>query len=251
MSATAATETWSVGRWFAAIAGLAMLAGSSAQFLTRWPQLPPANEFSHPDYLFDPRTDGAAATDEMLPDPLVFATPDPRGFSGTADRLRPGQRYSVAEFRAAPNWLAMDGSAQRLGTPPPLATVRLRPERLPVPTVPLSAAPAPLTSSTTQATLDPELRHRRLLQISTGVPPVGEVLPPAVVEVGINPWGQVLAARIVTSSGSPAADRVALDAARTARFSPLPGRPKSAEAVFAELEWGRLTFSWGNGPALR
>lgn len=182
---------------------------------------------------------------------MVFAAPDRRGFSGTAERLRPGLGYSVAEFKVEPNWLAMDRSAQRLGAPPPLASVRPRPERLPVSMVPLSAAPAPLTPSNTQAKLDPELRHRQLLQISTAVPPAGEVFPPAVVEVGINPWGQVLSVRIVTSSGSPAADRVALDAARTARFSPLLGRPKSAEAVFAELEWGRLIFNWGNSPALR
>lgn len=109
MSATAATESWSVGRWFAAIAGLAVLAGSSAQFLTRWPQLPAATEISHPDYLFDPRTDGPAATDEMLPDPMVFAAPDRRGFSGTAERLRPGLGYSVARSKSNPigwPWIA-------------------------------------------------------------------------------------------------------------------------------------------------
>lgn len=251
MSAAATSGVWGVGRWVIVIGGLALVAGSSAQFLTRWPQLPPAAEIAHPDYLFDPRTDGPSITDELLPDPTAFATPDPRGFSGAADRLRPGQRYSVAEFKAAPNWLTMDRAAQRLGEPPPLASVRLRPERLPVPTVPLSVAPAPLTSGTTLTTVEPELRHRQLLQMNTAVPPVGEVLPPTVVEVGINPWGQVLSVRVVASSGSPTADRAALDAAHGARFSPLPGRPKSAEAVFAELEWGRLTFNWGNGPALR
>ncbi len=251
MNTMAASESWGAGRWVAVIFGLAALTAGSAKFLTRWPQLPPATELPHPEYLFDPRADLPTPTDELLPDPTSFAAPDPRGFSGAADRLRPGQRYSVAEFKASPNWLAMDRAAQRLGEPPPLAGVRLRPERLPVPTVPLSQAPAPLTSADTQSTVDSDLRHRQLLRMNSAVPPAGEVLPPTVVEVGINPWGQVLSTRLVVSSGSPTADRAALEAARSARFSPLPGRPKSAESVFAELEWGRLTFAWGNGPGLR
>ena len=95
MSAAATSEVWGIGRWVIVIGGLALLAGSSAQFLTRWPQLPPAAEIAHPDYLFDPRADGTSTTDELLPDPTAFAAPDPRGFSGAADRLRIDDRLLV------------------------------------------------------------------------------------------------------------------------------------------------------------
>lgn len=251
MNPATASGEWGAARWLSTVLGLTVLLGGSVKLLTRWPMLPPAREIPHPAYLFNPGVAGGVQGSEWLPDPMGFALADPDGFSGAAARLRPGQSYALAEFRANPEWLRMDRSGRRLGESVPLPPIQPRPDRLPVPAIPLSLRPAPLVPTNTVVTADPSLAGRSLREMVAVVPPSGEVLPAAVVEVAVNPWGQVVVARLVDSSGSPAADRLALSAARSARFDALSGRLKSEGSVFTELQWGRLTFNWGGGLALR
>jgi TonB family protein len=241
---------WGPGRWLVTVLSLAGLMGASVAGLTRWPALPPTQEIAHPDYLFDPRPP-AQPVGELLPLPTGFALADPKGFSGAAERLRPGQAYTIETFKAAPRWLGMDPSAQRLGQAAPLAAIPPKAERLPVPAMPLASKPAPLVSASTVVATGAALGGRALLKIATVPPPVGEVLPASVVEVGVNPWGQVIVARLIGSSGSPTVDQAAVAAARGALFSPLPGRLKAAESALTELQWGRLNFNWGGGLPLR
>jgi TonB family protein len=246
----APNQDWGPGRWLVTVLSLAGIMGASVAGLTRWPALPPAVEIPHPDYLFDPRPT-AEPMGELLPLPTGFALADPKGFSGAALRLRPGQSYTLEEFKAAPRWLGMDLAAQRLGQAAALAAIPPKAERLPVPAVPLNLKPAPLVSANTVVATGPALGGRALVKIATVAPPVGEVLPASVVEVGINPWGQVIVARLVSSSGSPGVDQAAVAAARAALFAPLPGRLQAADSALTDLQWGRLNFNWGGGLPLR
>jgi hypothetical protein len=242
---------WGAGRWLGMVLGLAALLAGSVGGLTRWPTLPPAVSAPHPDYVFAVATGADQADDQGLPDPTSFALGDPHGFSGAAARQLPRDPYTLAEFKAVPLWLAPDSEGQRLGQPVALAAVQPRPDRLAVPTLPLSVQPAPLVSVTNRIVTEASLADRPLIRVATLPPPVGEVLQATVVEVGVNPWGQVVAARVVGLSGSPSTDRAALEASRGALFAPLPQRLKAADAVLTDLQWGRLIFNWGGGVSLR
>lgn len=251
MTTGSANQEWGVARWLATVLGLAAALAGSIVGLTRWPTLQPTVAVPHPDFLFDLGAAAGRSVDAALPDPTSFALGDPHGFSGAAARQLPRNAYTLAEFKSAPAWLKLDPEGRRLGEPARLAAVQSRPDRLPVPTLPLSLQPAPLVPASNRVAADAAFAKRPILRIATGLPPLGEVLEATVVEVGVNPWGQVVAARVVNASGSPAADKSALEASRGALFAPLPGRLKSAEAVLTELQWGRLTFNWGGGVALR
>ncbi len=251
MTTGSANYEWGVARWLATVLGLAATMAWSVVGLTRWPVFSPTEAVPHPDYRFELAPPGGRSSEAVLPDPTGFALGDAQGFSGAAARQLPRNAYTLAEFKSAPAWLKLDLEGQRLGEPARLAAVQARPDRLPVPTLPLSLQPAPLVPASNRVVADDAFAKRPILRITTGMPSFGEVLQATVVELGVNPWGQVVAARVVNASGSLAADKSALEASRGALFAPLPGRLKSAEAVLTELHWGRLTFNWGGGVPLR
>lgn len=251
MTTGPSSAAWGAGRWVVTVLAFAAVLGGSAGLLTRWPQLPPIVATPHPEFLLNLATAVGGSPDDVLPNPTGFALGDPHGFSGAAAAHLPRNAYTLAEFKAAPTWLRLDHDGQRLGRPVPLAAVQARSDRLPVPSLPLSLQPAPLVPATNRVAVDAAFARRPLLRLGAVPPPVDEVLPATVVEVGVNPWGQVVSARVVAASGSAAADRSALEASRGALFAPLPNRLKSADAVLTELQWGRLVFTWGSGVPLR
>lgn len=251
MTADPSSSPWGAGRWTMTVVAFAAVLGVSAGRLTRWPELPPIVPAPHPEFLLDLSPTANQDSTGVLGNPTGFALGDPHGFSEAAAAQLPRNAYTLAEFKAAPTWLKLDREGQRLGRPVPLAAVPSRSDRLPVPSLPLSLQPAPLVPATNRVGIDAAFSQRPLLRLGAVPAPVDEVLPATVVEVGVNPWGQVVSARVVSASGSAAADRSALEASRGALFAPLPTRLKTADAVLTEMQWGRLIFTWGGGMPLR
>lgn len=246
MNPASPTKAAATARWLILFLLLAGGLTASLLGLTRWPGLPAPVVGEHPAYLLDVRPERAPdAGLSWLGNPLEFAQGDVHGFAGAVSRQRPHTEYRVAEWQESPRWLGLDPALRRLGAAPAVAPVKLPEPKLSVPLLPVSLRPAPLARMENAVERSGALAQRRLLQIEAVAPPVGEVLPAVVVEVAVNPWGQVVTTRILTPSGSAATDAAVLRASRAARFEPLPRRLGRPEAVLTELEWGRLTFQWG------
>lgn len=189
---------------------------------------------------------GTALTAEQLSetffaiDPTVFTLPSEHGFSGQAWLRLPEQHEPPGETEA-PALLPLD--AALLGTNIPLLT----PAKT---SLPFSLAdtrgpelePWPVF-------LAPELfRTQSVFEIQGGLAgrllnapailpawPSAQLLTNSVVQIAVNPTGQVIAARLLARSRSAEADSNALDLARRLRFQPVP----SPAPV-----WGKAVFEW-------
>ncbi len=174
-------------------------------------------------------------------DPAVFVWPDIHGFSGRAWLSQRPEQYHSSNRLEAPSWL--DLNMTNLGTLPPAPSVAAAP--LP-PDLAGPGAPAlePLPDFLPPETIQTQSVFRLQGEVRerwTGQPPP---LPPqpspqlllnSVVEIGLNPAGDVLVHRLLARSGSSKADADALAAARALRFlpSPAPG-----------IAWGQAVFEW-------
>jgi TonB family protein len=174
-------------------------------------------------------------------DPTVFPLPSPHGFSERAWLRLPARQFEAPGETEAPAWLTLD--AARLGTDfPPLNRAKsalpfsLTDQRGPeLDPWPAFLAPEPVR---TQSLLEiqGELAGRQL-NAPAGMRawPSAQLLAKSVVQIAVDPAGQVTAARLLARSGSTEADSNALDQARRLRFRPVP----SPAPV-----WGKAVFEW-------
>ncbi len=222
-----------------------VLAGAVAG-LTRWPELP-SPQLTGPARLhLDMGWSGSMASSfPLAADPTQFALSDPHGFSGAAERALPRGDYELAEFTEPPTWLAIDAVARRAGRVPPLPAPQA-PSRSDAPLALEGEPPASaLLPATSQVVVRGGLADRPLAA-ALDVPswPSAEPLPATVVEIGVSPEGDVLLARAVVPCGVKAADDAAVALARTARFAPKGGTPRTGSLATAELTWGEIVFQW-------
>lgn len=249
-AASMPTPIWSRNRWAAVVSGLALAQAALILGLTRWPVLPvpPVPPTAHVRWVSVP-VSGLAEAALLLPEPLLFVREDGRGFSGAAARSLPRNDYEVAEFKATPRWLEAGQTARPAGE----TLVRVLPElKPPVPPEPVLLAggvASPLLDPASQVTLRGPLARRPLVEPL--LPPVWkstEVLPASVVEVGVTGAGDVLMARLVSTSGLPAADEAALALARQARFLPVAADRRDPGLSAGEMMWGEIAFAWRTEP---
>ena len=169
---------------------------------------------------------------EPLDDPMAFASANPRGFSGAAWMNRPKIDYAPSTAVRQPQFLGFRR------TPIDVPTSRETdesPKITPLPFVDL-ALPKPEHKST--LTIEGDLASRAMMT-KRPEPPIqvaADVLSDTVVQLGVEADGYPFSARIITSSGSHAADLAALQIAQKIRF--VPNRTNRA------LQWGDLTFQW-------
>lgn len=252
MSASASTPlpVWSKARWLAVVLGVGLILAALVLGLTHWPSLPTPRPVPVAQVRFIGEPVGALAeADALLPDPLLFVRDNSHGFSGVAARSLPRSDYEVAELRETPRWLPLDPAARRAGQParhaePPA----YRPPAMSL-AISTGNALAPLLEPASQVTLRGNLARRALTEPLT--PPLmksPDVLQASVVEVGVTGAGEVLMARLVSSSGLPVADDLALDLARLARFTPLEGDRRDPGLSAPGAEWGELAFIWRTEP---
>ncbi len=252
MSVTVTTRlpVWSNARWLTVVLLVTAIQAGLVISLTRWPSLPTPDAMPNARvHLLNESGTTLGEAGALLPDPLLFIRDDPRGFSGVAARSLPRSDYEVAEFTEAPRWLALDSLGRRAGkAPPPKVSVAYRPPEITV-AVSTGGAIAPLLEAASQVSLRGKLAQRPLAEpLNPPVMKSPEVLPASVVEVAVTGAGEVLMARLVSSSGLPVADDTALDLARRARFMPLEGDRRDPALAVADAEWGEIVFTWRTEP---
>jgi TonB family protein len=191
--------------------------------------------------LHTPRGDAADAWNglDTLDDPLLFASADWNGFSGTAWMRLHSASNIFEEELPQPGFLTYEEAWRQFRTPLPDRVAaridyHLEPRPLAVPEI--NSVPA------SSVRLEGGAAKRKLSQ-PLPLPPqyYNDVLGSSEVQVLIDPDGLVISARLLESSGLRKADQDAVQLAREARFSPLP---EASADEKPEPEFGKLIFNW-------
>jgi hypothetical protein len=171
-----------------------------------------------------------------LNDPLVFAGAHEHGFSASAWMMRPSQDYALTNSKPPPRFLAFART--------PIDFPRSRTENpihagADLPFLDIALAPEPHRSI---LFVEGELQNRPLVRTpKIPIESASDVLTNTVIQVAVKADGFPFSARIITSSGSRAADLKGLDIANHLKFAPLP---PAAPRDPTELQWGQCVFQW-------
>ena len=239
------SEGWPGSRWFAVIL-LALAA--HVGFILTFGEIKPAAPRAVAN---GPRLRLAPAADEeiALNDPTLFALPQGRDFLAAGGLHMPIVKPPSLRWTEPPRWLPMTGAGLGAALGEFLQTNFFAGPRLDFkPPAELSAPGLPVEPALAQNStmqIEGELAPRALpFEMSLTNWPYPDVLAPCVVQVLVDPAGEVVSAVVLppeagfTAAGHyAAADRRALELARTLRFTPSP-RP----AV------GRVIFNWHTVP---
>lgn len=170
---------------------------------------------------------------EELNDPLAFAGAHEQGFSAHAWMKRPQMELSMSNSISPPAFLEFQRA--RIEIPSANQIRSIAPE-LPFVRLAISNPPPIELPVIAQGSI----ANRPLLTKIIPPPQAGpELSSNTVVQVAIQADGFPFTARILSSSGSRAADLTALQLARDAKF---------AAAIDAPLQWGELVFQWQMAP---
>lgn len=186
---------------------------------------------------------------ETAPDPLAgglarptrFALPDTGGFSADASTGLPRVEYALAAPKPVSKFLPANPDAGHLGTIPHTASPKPAAKvRLPEAFTATAIEPMTATRGTVEiAGLPAAIVPQRAIQIPQWTEPTAP--QPIRIEFAVNPFGEVITARLTLASGSRAADLAALSAIRESRFTSRPAG--TAEAFQSDrLTWGVATF---------
>lgn len=226
---------WSSRQWLGLAALLAAIHAGGFWLIARFPpgpRLDPAESFGltwSPESLEDP-----------VSSPTRFALPEAGGFSGDAARALPPVVYGWGRTEPRASFLPADPSGANLGpapaTPPP-----------PTRSTQVAVIPPPTDTATRMSLTEAQveilggLARRGLarpLKLASWTE--GDSPQATRIEVAVNPWGEVLTARITVGSGSKNADLAALEAVRNARFQPLAQVGRSDLLQADPLVWGMV-----------
>jgi len=175
-------------------------------------------------------------------DPAQSALISAQGYSGPAWLRRPWVEPGRSEWREPPCWLTQQ--IANLLTP-------FTPAAVPAPFTPVLIADRSPSTPTVVPQLDRPILTNSVLRMEGSLrrrpllnPPLlpswefNDVLLPTTVQVFVDEQGAVWNATLLSPSGLPAADQLALDLTRSLRFAALQ-RPGAAR-----FAWGTLTFQW-------
>ena len=181
----------------------------------------------------------------LLGDPTLFALANPRGFSGRAWLKAPSLEHAMVAWTEPPGWLPatfaqLGGVFVRFVETNATAPFRVTDQPAPLLTE-LAVTPE---SSPQQSILRVEgaLKARPLAsQPALPVWSHGDVLRASVLQILVQPDGEIFSATLLSGSGLKAADDGALKLAGTIRFQPLKPAGASSPAGFST---GTLIFNW-------
>ncbi len=243
MSAIESEVPWSRGRWWGMVLTIAAVQVLLVFFLgERTPIVPRRAGLDSSFTLASNLSPGSPIGDLLaIADPTLFALPDPRNFSGRAWLLprplvQPSFTWTEPERWLTQSVAELGSTVDALGKKNRLRYRTF--DEKPPPAV--SRVDAPAVPLPTRSTVRVEGSGNRAWVALPDVPSVRhtDVLADTVVQAGIAPSGFTLSAIVLSGSGSESADRLALDAVRSARFEPL-----AVHDPFA-LTWGVFTFRW-------
>ena len=230
-------------RWWLAVA--LVVAGQLAAIFWLGDSTPSKPRQADREPLFALAREPSSAWLEEL-NPTLFAWSGPHGFSGGAwlrgalPANQPFEWTEPARFLAPDSKQLAHQTLDAEGRPahPPMdyAPGRLADVRLPLTAWAGSALP-----NRSSVRVEGDLAGRLLL--TPLAPPsqaVNDLLSDTEVRVLVDAAGLVRSATLLASSGLPAADAIALELARPARFAPLRAMP---------WQTGKLVFRWHTVPA--
>lgn len=220
--------------------------------LAHWPRLPaverPASPWSLSLNL--PESSSPDST-PWVSDPRLFALPDSSGFSGVAARALPTPEYRLAEWSGRPRWLSAS-TPNALGSVPTVASppISTRPT-LPL-TLPASTNTPRALASQSSASLRGDLAQRPFTAVGELLPAAGsDALSATVIELAVSASGDVMSARLVSSSGNRDADTQALAWARTLTFAAAGAIVSPSASDPQTWTQGELVVIWSVQPSLR
>jgi TonB family protein len=164
-------------------------------------------------------------------------------FQRSARAALPRPQYQFAEWSAPARWLSNSPVVLAI----PKAPAELPPRSLDV-AQPRRESPLPtalLASQTTVQVVGGGLADRAWERVPTPGSWEAADLPGTTrVAVRVNPQGWVITARVVSGSGSAAADEAARAAVAGAQFRPLPGAARRPGFQAADLVAGEVVIHW-------
>jgi hypothetical protein len=239
---------WSPAAWI--LGGALIFGAEAALFLRvgRWPSTDAARRGPPSRWAMIATREQAAQAESnwLFGDPVVFARPDGRGFSGAVLRMSPKPNYDLAEFSGAPGWLGV-GSSLAIG---PLPRAEAQVTAWPVVRGGLAVETPALADASWVEWRGARPGWRLEIPDAPTSIPVDEVVPPTFVEVGINALGGVVWSRLSGAKGNATAEDAALSTARQAVFHAPGERPPRVEPE-AVVGTEELIFHWRTAPASR
>lgn len=189
-----------------------------------------------------------------VPDPTLFALMNRQGFSARTWLDFSFFHHSLNDWKEPAHWLALDAARFGQDFTRQVQTVELdRPliDDKPAPRADTPEIASDISQHRSTVELSPELKGRTLVSALV-LPPQAhsDILTNSIVQVVVNPYGNVLSARLVRGSGSKKADQAAIDLARHARFD--PARPPESARLnpLSALNVGDLVFRWHTLPLM-
>ena len=183
----------------------------------------------------------------LLDDPWVFSSADSSGFSGLAWMHQSLQAHDWARWNVAADLIdfAEKPLIDPLAEVTPSAVQTWRDAvSWPAPALAIGQIGQPRAGSTTWH-LEGNLATRPSTNALVFQNPSGtDVLASTKIQLGVAADGQIIAARLISSSGSRPVDLQALKAARGLHFQRLP-----AQGEAASLVWGVFVVEWFTEPA--
>lgn len=190
-----------------------------------------------------------------LNDPTLFARANAYSFSGQAWQQLPRLEARPADWTEPPRELELQ--PEQLGAlvrqlvesnTPPALPVATKPEpAIELPELPLAVSSLPARS---ELRVEGGLAGRELVsQFALTNWPSNDLLTNSVVRVVVDADGWTQSATLLASSGSAAADQLALDLAKSAQFESLRGTgPERLARTVPDVAWGNLIFRWHTLP---
>lgn len=231
---------WTRGRFFGIVGVLfALQAGLIFLFGERTPSHPISTSPMTQSRVLD-----ASVRDDQLlrqffvGDPAIFSLPNRHGFSGRGWLNQRPLGYQDHHQLEPPQWLGLN--VKRLGTNfPGSESMAFDLDGYEAPRVesPPDFLPPEIVRTNSVFRLEGSGLGERLLGGLPSLPvvPSEKLLTNSVVQIAVDAAGEVVAARLDSSCGSPDVDAVALTKARALRFLPRSSLP---------AQWGEAVFEW-------
>lgn len=245
-------DAWSPRRRWITIGAIALAQiGLLFLFAERASSNPRAKNRDELRVLLNPFSEEQLSQSLLASDPTLFVLPSPQGFSGAAWLAFKPREYQPLDWDESPRWLSANPG--ELGkTFIRFIQTNSHYDKLKV----ANKLPPPLemwmlvesvksTGRKSGLKIEGDIKTR-LISSLPELPSWNHTEPllDSVVQVAVNRAGDVVASRLVSSSGLSSANQKALEIVRTMRF-----RPLNSEQAATALSWGTFIFQWQTLPS--